>query len=207
MDKADSDTYLRGQLSYGWGDEVQVKASAHLKKPLRVGVPGEEGRDLPAFERKLREVGAIKPGERYSSGGALERGKPGYVSPEETTRRLQALGYDGIEVKAAKYTPETEGSQLVVFDAESVKYGHAPTGAEETSKRPRVVNIDVVSPGNALIVAGNHQARVGRDGGKYYVEDADTEEVIGRVASYKAAARLAAKHWGFADVPIELDKE
>jgi len=65
----------------------------------------------------------------------------------------------------------------------------------------------VTSPGTAVIVAGDRQARVGRDGNRFYVEDADTEEVIGYASTYKGAARVAARKWGFSEVPIELDRE
>jgi hypothetical protein len=124
-DKSHADQYLAGMHAYEWGDEVQLKAHAKLDNPLHVRVIGSaHDADQRSFERTLREVGALKPGEGYSSGGTLDRGKKNLVSPSEVTRRLQELGYDGIEVKADKFSGETGGSQLVVFDAKKVGLGH-----------------------------------------------------------------------------------
>ncbi|HVV11591.1 hypothetical protein [Amycolatopsis sp.] len=69
--------------------------------------------------------------------------------------------------------------------------------------------IDVVAAGTAIIIARglDRQARVGRDGNRFYVEDADTEQHLGYARSYRDAGRVAARAWGITDYTIELDKE
>jgi hypothetical protein len=73
------------------------------------------------------------------------------------------------------------------------------------------VYVDVVESGKALIVGGGHQARVGRDGidrgARFYVEDADTEQVIGHVRTYRAAGLLFASHHELADAAVVVEHE
>jgi hypothetical protein len=82
-----------------------------------------------------------------------------------------------------------------------------PASVGGPTTKPKRVAVDIVSKGNALIVAGNHQARVGRDGSRFYVEDVDTEEIIGHSSTFKGAGRVAARSWGLDDLPIEMDRE
>lgn len=70
-----------------------------------------------------------------------------------------------------------------------------------------IAYIDIIERGRALTMIGNHSAFVGRDGGKYYVDDEDTGETIGYVGSYEAAARRFARHLGVRITRIEKDRE
>lgn len=69
------------------------------------------------------------------------------------------------------------------------------------------VYVDVIEPGRAFVVADGHQARVGREGTRFYVEDADTEEVIGYARSYRQAADRLARQFGITDYEVVIDKE
>lgn len=70
------------------------------------------------------------------------------------------------------------------------------------------VYVDVHAPGSATIVAGSHWAHVGTEGPRrLYIEDEDTETVIGYASNYKAAARRYARHHGITDPKIEITYE
>ena len=70
------------------------------------------------------------------------------------------------------------------------------------------VRVDVTGPGQALIACGAHQARVGRCDGRLYIEDIDSEAIIGRAATYRQAGQVYRKHLGLpAETPIEVDHE
>jgi len=67
------------------------------------------------------------------------------------------------------------------------------------------VYVDVHAPGSATIVAGSHWAHVGTEGKRrFYIEDEDTEEIIGYASSYKAAALRYARHYGITDPEIKI---
>ena len=67
------------------------------------------------------------------------------------------------------------------------------------------VHVDVHAPGSATIVAGRHWAHVGTEGKRlFYIEDEDTEEIIGYASSYKAAARKYARYYGITDPDIKI---
>lgn len=121
-DKSHADAYLKGMHAYESGDEVQIQARAEVSNPLVVPVRAGEGYEKPDFEKKLREVGALKTGESYND-SKFDR-KPGDVGAAEVTKRLQALGYDAVDVRQPKFDAYAGGSQLVVFDPSKVKYGH-----------------------------------------------------------------------------------
>ena len=70
-----------------------------------------------------------------------------------------------------------------------------------------IAYIDIIERGRALIMIGNRSAFVGRDGGRYYIDDEDTGETIGYASSYEAAARRFARHHGVSIARIEKDKE
>lgn len=79
--------------------------------------------------------------------------------------------------------------------------------AHDEHRQPVTVHVDVIGPGRALIVSGSAQARVGVDGARYYVEDADTEQPIGHARSYRAAGELFARHHGLSSAAIEVQHE
>lgn len=113
------------------------------------------------------------------------------------------------QARAAGFYDEMISGYLVAKEGRNSVQVRKP-GADTVAavpNKPKRIAIDVVSKGSALIVAGNHQARVGRDGNRFYVEDADTEQIIGYASTYRGAAKVAAKDWGLTDVPIELDHE
>ena len=69
------------------------------------------------------------------------------------------------------------------------------------------VKVDIVETGRAIIVAGDHQAYVGRDGGRFYVEDDATGAVLGYVRSYRRAGELARDAWGLSGHTVVVDDE
>lgn len=70
------------------------------------------------------------------------------------------------------------------------------------------VSVDIVAPGSALVSArGGHSGRVGRDGRRMWIEDADTEEVIGHADSYHAAGEVFARHHGIPDPDVVVVRE
>ena len=70
------------------------------------------------------------------------------------------------------------------------------------------IYVDVHAPGSATIIGGGHQASVGTERPrKFYIEDSDTEELIGYASSYMAAAHTFARHHGIADPQVEIDYE
>ena len=69
------------------------------------------------------------------------------------------------------------------------------------------VLIDVVEPGRAFVRAAGFEGWIGREGRRFYIEDSDTEELIGYASSYTAAARTFARHHGIADPQVEIDYE
>jgi len=67
------------------------------------------------------------------------------------------------------------------------------------------VYVDVHAPGSATIVAGSHWAHVGTEGKRrFYIEDEDTEGIIGYASSYKAAALRYARYYGITDPEIKI---
>ncbi|WP_238591974.1 hypothetical protein [Pseudonocardia sp. EC080625-04] len=83
-----------------------------------------------------------------------------------------------------------------------------PRPATGTRRRSSgVIGVDVVQPGKALVIL---PAGVGgtvlRDGGRYRVED-DHGHQVGHASSYRAAARLLARHHGFEPGPVEIEHE
>ena len=71
-----------------------------------------------------------------------------------------------------------------------------------------VIGVYVVEPGKALVVlASNGQGgTILRDGGRYRVEN-DHGTQIGHASSYRAAARIVARHHGFTPGPVEIEYE
>lgn len=114
--KAHSDQYLQGTRAFGFGDEQQILASAHVTKPFEVRVTAGEQNALPGqvMHRALRDAGLIKPGEK--------------LQPSEITARLQAAGYDAVRVRQSQFSHDITGDQLVVFNPKAAKFGHAKTG-------------------------------------------------------------------------------
>ena len=70
-----------------------------------------------------------------------------------------------------------------------------------------VIAVDVVEPGKALVtLATGHGGTVLRDGNRYRVEDEHGAH-LGHASSYRAAARLLARHHGYQPGPVEIDHE
>lgn len=118
--KAESDKWLKGARAYEWGDEVQIAAQGKLKNPLVVRLPGNgPERDMSVYVQHMRKIGAIRPGETFSSGGV---GRPRTdLSPQELSKRLQAMGYDGVDIRTDKPDALGEGSQVLVFNPQNVR--------------------------------------------------------------------------------------
>ena len=82
----------------------------------------------------------------------------------------------------------------------------APTTAPQ--RRTGVIGVDVVQPGKALVTLGGTGTggTVLRDGGRYRVEN-DHGAHVGHASSYRAAARLLARHLGYTPGPVEIEHE
>lgn len=120
--KADSDSWLRGARAFEWGDEAQIAAQGKLTNPLIVTIPGTSPTaDLDAYASHMKRIGILKPGETYGHTAGSLAPKATDVSPQELTRRLQARGYDGVDIRAITKTAGGEGSQIVVFDPKNVR--------------------------------------------------------------------------------------
>lgn len=101
-DKSDSDTFAWGERMFGAGRAEQLRAQARVENPFVVQARPGDADSRKVMQRALEDAGVVKPGEK--------------VSVEEFTRRLQARGHDGVEVKGAKGNDHLAGNQLVVFD-------------------------------------------------------------------------------------------
>ena len=79
---------------------------------------------------------------------------------------------------------------------------------KELSRSSGVIGVDVVEPGKALVVlsASGTGGTVLRDGARYRVEN-DHGHLVGHASSYKAAARLLARYYGFTPGPVEIEHE
>jgi hypothetical protein len=69
--------------------------------------------------------------------------------------------------------------------------------------------VDVVDTGRALITTQHANGYVGRDHetGSFYVEDVDTEEIVGHARTYAQAGRVFARHKGIEEPEIEVEHE
>ena len=184
--KAHSDEYLTGTRAYGYGDETQIQASAHLDKPFVVNIKPSEQKALPGdvMHRALRDAGLIKPGEK--------------LSPEQVTARLKSAGYDGVHVRQSKYSHEIAGDQLVVFDSSKAKFGHhegVPSGRTNAVKSSMTAN-ETPKPAKALNVKSDGvvvgQIRLAVDG-KWHATAAGGTD-LGAFESQQAAGRAIMRH-------------
>lgn len=70
------------------------------------------------------------------------------------------------------------------------------------------VTVDVVAPGSALVnIRGGFSARIYREDGLLYVEDTDSETLVGTARSYAKAAEKFAAHHGLTGVTVKVDYE
>ena len=106
-DASHSKEYTEGTRAYGYGDETQISAAAHVEKPFVVHAKPGDSNPGALMHNALVRAEVAKPGEK--------------LSPPEITRRLQELGYDAVEVKQPKFSHEIAGSQLVVFDPKKLE--------------------------------------------------------------------------------------
>jgi hypothetical protein len=105
--KEDADQYREEIRNYLWGDEVTVRTQTKVKNPFVI--KDDEGRKNPSrlVHEALVKAGHAKPGER--------------LLPEEITRRLQAAGYDGVELKQPGYNPGSAGNQILSFNPKDTR--------------------------------------------------------------------------------------
>lgn len=181
---------VRRRLTQQINAELERRKVGPSPPEMSSGTPEQAGKAAQA------KWGSLASAARRHSGIVSAGSEPG-VSEVHFPVPVRAAGFLN-EMVSAGLRAERDGRTVRVR-----KPGASPVAPD----RPKRVAIDVVSKGNALIVAGEHQARVGRDGNRFYVEDVDSEQILGHSATFKGAAKLAAKKWGFLDLPIELDRE
>lgn len=116
--QSDSNQYTSGTRQYGWGDETQIQAQSRAKKPFVVLATTKDVDPGKLMHDELVRTGHAKRGEK--------------LTPAEITRRLQAVGFDSVEVRQQGFNHEIAGSQLVVFDPKKAR-------AKPTRRVPGVV--------------------------------------------------------------------
>lgn len=81
-------------------------------------------------------------------------------------------------------------------------------GKQTPSRSSGVIGVDVVEPGKALVTLSGTGTggTVLRDGGRYRAEN-DHGALVGHASSYRAAARLLARYYGFTPGPVEIEHE
>ncbi|MFP5022528.1 hypothetical protein [Pseudonocardia phyllosphaerae] len=84
-----------------------------------------------------------------------------------------------------------------------------PTPAPKKQPKPSgVIAVDVVEPGKALVLIRGTATGglIRRDSGRYRIED-DHDNHVGYASSFRAGARMLARHYGLKPGVVEIDHE
>lgn len=120
---------------------THVRADATVRKPFVVNASAADTDPGGVMHRALVAAGIAKPGER--------------LAPNEITRRLQAHGYDGVEVRQQGFNHDIGGSQLIAFNGNQV---HVRPGSAEPDLGG---NLDAPAAAEPHLETHDYEGRVG----------------------------------------------
>lgn len=98
---ADAKESLAGYRGYIDDNMTHVQADVTLRRPFQVDADSSDWDPSEVMNRAMVARGLAKSGEQ--------------LSPSEITKRLEAAGYDGVEVKQKGFNHDIGGSQIVAF--------------------------------------------------------------------------------------------
>lgn len=173
--KSDADEALTGYQAFIDPSMQQVRASATVNKPFRVEAKDSDKSPRDLMQRHMEAAGFAKPGEK--------------LTPDEITRRLQAHGYDSVEIRQNRANSEIDGNQLVVFDPKKQARVAAPAAKKTVAPKVRKALTRDFEKTSASMTPGDRLAERHNSFGQgvFAARKEDVDKVLGEASKFRTA--------------------